>query len=86
VRYEDLILHPEETLEALFDYLDLDRSSTMLDQVIQSASKTTREMKQHQTSTDPQASIGRWQHDLDSSLQKVCVEAFGDILQEFNYA
>jgi hypothetical protein len=85
VRYEDLVLHPIETLESLYQYLDLDPAPTTINEVLQRASQTTSEMQQHQTSAAPQASIGRWQTELDAPLQEACEEAFGDILAEFNY-
>jgi hypothetical protein len=86
VRYEDLILQPVETLTAILEYLDLDNSSPTIYGMIRRASEETPELKAHKTSSDPKASIGRWLHDLNPSLQTVCQQALGDIIKEFGYA
>lgn len=86
LRYEDLILRPVETLSTLLEYLGLDLAPSTVEGMIQRASEETPSMRQHRTSPDPEESIGRWRHDLDPSLQAVCQEAFGDILEELGYA
>ena len=86
LRYEDLVLRPDKTLNALLEYLDLKCSPSMVAGMIERASKATLGMQEHRTSPDPERSIGRWRRDLDPSLQVVCQEAFGDILEEFGYA
>jgi hypothetical protein len=87
LRYEDLIQRPEATLKSVLDYLDIDSHRTTVQRMLQQARGMTPEVQQrHQTSSDPTASVGRWQRELDPSLQAVCQEAFGDILAEFGYA
>jgi len=39
----------------------------------------------HRTVPDPSATIGRWRHELDESLQPVADEVFGEALAEFGY-
>ena len=39
--------------------------------------------KSHQTSSSPEASIGRWRHDLDPRIQEACNHQLGDLLSEF---
>jgi hypothetical protein len=85
LRYEDLILRPIETLTSLLEYLNLEPTPLVVERMIQRASEETSGMRQHRTSPDPEKSIGRWRRDLDPSLQAVCQEAFGDVLQEFGY-
>jgi Sulfotransferase family len=85
LRYEDLVLRPNETLSALLEYLDLDSAPSKVEGMIQRSSDETLDMQEHRTIPDPQQSIGRWRRDLDPSLQDVCQEAFGDILREFGY-
>ena len=36
-------------------------------------------------STSAEASIGRWEHDLDPSVKAACEETFGDLLPAFGY-
>src|SRR5262249_41369779 len=40
----------------------------------------------HRTSTDPAASIGRWQRDLTPDQIQTCEVAFGPLLRAFDYA
>jgi Sulfotransferase family len=85
LRYEDLVLRPIETLQALLEYLALDSTSRTVEGMIQRASADTSELQEHKSSSDPKASIDRWKRELDTSMQAVCREAFGDILNEFGY-
>jgi hypothetical protein len=85
VRYEDLILHPVESLENLLEYLGLDSAESAVEGMIRRASEESSDMRQHLTSSAPEKSIGRWRRDLDSSLQAVCQEALGEVLKEFGY-
>jgi hypothetical protein len=85
IRYEDLVLRPHEVLESLLNYLNLDASLFTIRATIETASKATPDLVQHQTSEDPKTSIGRWRRDLTSSMQAACEEAFIDFLNEFGY-
>lgn len=85
LRYEDLISRPVETLSALLHYLSLESKPSTVEGMIQRASEETPGMQTHRTSPNSEKSIGRWRRDLDPSLQAVCQEAFGDILEEFGY-
>jgi hypothetical protein len=85
LRYEDLILHPTESLENLLEYLSLDSAESTVESLVRRASEESLDMRQHWTSTEPEKSIGRWQRDLSPSLQTLCQEAFADILEEFGY-
>ncbi|NER01848.1 MAG: sulfotransferase [Okeania sp. SIO3C4] len=85
VRYEDLIMSPNETLSNLLKYLGLDNSSTIVNTILQTASADTSRLKQHLTSSSPQASIGRWQNELTPTLQNLCNQVFAKALQEFGY-
>ncbi len=85
LRYEDLILHPAETLKALLEYLGLDNSPSAVEGIFQRASGDTPELQWHRTSQDPRASIGRWKRDLSPEMQALCHEVFTDILEEFGY-
>ncbi len=85
VRYEDLIWSPVEILSKLLEFLAVDHSSSRIETVLNKASEDTMSLKGHRTSSDPKASIGRWQNDLEPSLQMLCNEVFAEVLQEFGY-
>jgi hypothetical protein len=85
VRYEDLILHPRETLYGVLTYLELDASDATLDGMIARASAENPEMSRHLTSSDVSTSLGRWKSSLSPELQSVASNTFGDVLQQFGY-
>ena len=85
IRYEDLVLRPDETLHRLFAYLDLDAGETMVEDVLRRATRDSDELRQHRTSDDPASSIGRWRRDLDPALQAVCAEVLGEDLAVLGY-
>jgi hypothetical protein len=84
VRYEDLVLKPEETLRELLLYLELESSDAVLQQVRKRAERASG-AEQHQTAASPTASIGRWRRDLSKELKVVCEEALDPTLTEFGY-
>ena len=87
LRYEDLVLHPAETLQSTLDYLGLDSSQATVERMLQQAATSHQEGQQfHQTASNPRASIGRWRADLPPALQAKCQEVFADVLKEFGYA
>jgi hypothetical protein len=85
VRYEDLILQPEETLEEMLRYVGVDSSGAMVDDILGRALVDTPEMRAHRTSGGPKASIGRWRSDLDAESKAMCERVFGEALREFGY-
>ena len=86
VRYEDLILSPVETMTGLIEYLGLDSSPTTIAGVLEAASQDSRKLQRHKTSSSPQASIGRWQEEMDPATQKVCDRVFAEAIEEFGYS
>src|SRR5207244_4946193 len=90
VRYEDLVFRPRETLTDLLDYLELDSSGAAVDNLVGVAAGAfgpgaDAAARMHRTSSDAVASVGRWRHDLDKSLQVACHETFHNILGEMGY-
>ena len=86
LRYEDLVLRPEETLASTMKYLELDSDVVTIEQMLQSATEKATELQhRHKTSTSLQGSVGRWRRDLDHALQSVCQDTFGVALREFGY-
>lgn len=85
VRYEDLVFQPEDTLQGLLDYLDLDSSPATIQRMMERGSSDPAEPQRHRTSESPTASVGRWKRDMPPSLQRVCEEVFPEILKAFGY-
>lgn len=86
VRYEDLVRQSERTLCSILTYLDLDADSSVARRILQTASRTmSQELGFHSTSASPEASIGRWRHELSPQLIRACDEVFADALSAFGY-
>jgi hypothetical protein len=96
VRYEDLMLRPVEALTKLFEYLELDCSRQLVDELLRQAAAelpeapgTTADPKLvevHRTMPDANHSVGRWRHESDDARADLYWEAFGEVLEEFGYA
>ena len=84
VRYEDLVLRPDETITALLDYLGLDGAEA--DAMAKVLFARDEETEWHRTTPDPRASIGRWRTDLGEDARRACEEALAEELQVFGYA
>jgi hypothetical protein len=85
LRYEDLVVEPEDTLRSLLSYLDLDRGDEVLQSMLAVPSDHERSYT-HGTSASATDSIGRWRKELEPSLRDACEEAFGQALETFGYA
>jgi len=87
LRYEDLVSFPQDEVTSLLKYLDIGSDQDTVDCMLQAAAeRAAKHLNRHQTATSQTASIGRWQQDMDPNLQVVCLETFGDVLEEFGYA
>jgi hypothetical protein len=86
VRYEDLVRAPDTTLPPLLDFLGLDAAPETVSRLIAAAAPDAPELRGHGTAGSPEASIGRWRHDLPAELRAATEETFGDLLEEFGYA
>src|SRR5690606_13583897 len=80
VHYEDLVHQPQETLRDVLTYAGLDAAPATITGMLDRVAAATGELRQHQTSASPAASIGRWRQDLDPALQPLATELFADIL------
>jgi hypothetical protein len=86
LRYEDLVLRPEETLASTTTYLGLESGPATIRKTLQRADAKAAELQhQHKTSSNPSKSIGRWRRDLDPALQTACWQSSGDVLEELGY-
>jgi hypothetical protein len=85
VRYEDLITDPLTQISRIFTHLEvnscLETASTIAKKIFSSQS----DIATHSTTSTPQASIGRWQHDMPQELQEHCASKLGYALRTFGY-
>lgn len=86
LRYEDLILRPEQSLTGVLDYLGIQSSPDRVKRLLKVASHDTPEMAAHRTTSSPENSIDRWKQDMDDSSKQLFDSMFGDILTEFGYS
>lgn len=86
LHYEDLILEPQKTLSIILDYLQLDNSPMMVQQLLRDATQDHNQlMQKHRTSVDVKSSIGRWRQDLTPAQQALVNDKFGIYLEMFGY-
>lgn len=85
LRYEDLILRPEETVEALLGHLGLDAGADAVEPMVASLFGRDPGSEGHRTVSDPRESIGRWRHDLSDEVAAACATALGPSLETFGY-
>jgi hypothetical protein len=97
VRYEDLVLHPRETLTALVEYLELDASEATVERMLDLGSEAgprlpgtsiapEESLNGHRTTDDLRSSIGRWEQEGDAQFRALCNEVFSEALSVFGYA
>jgi hypothetical protein len=87
VRYEDLIMQPEETLQEVFAALNIDASLSCVDSVLSKAKSINRQSQlKHQTNATIQASIGSYKEKLTAE-QISCIESqLKPVLLDFGYS
>ena len=85
LRYEDLVREPQATLSALLEYLEVDAGDPIVARMLAAMRSEMPELAEHRTSSDANASIGRWRTALDDELQQACARAFGVALETFGY-
>ena len=84
MRYEDVIQWPRVVLKDVFDYVGIDSSDAILDEVLENAeSPQAREL--HQTSESVAASVERWRTDLPPELAAAADDALGELAEQFGY-
>jgi Sulfotransferase family len=85
LRYEDLVREPQATMSALLEYLEVDAADPIVARMLAATRSEMPELAEHRTSSDANASIGRWRTALDDELQQACARAFGVALETFGY-
>jgi hypothetical protein len=86
VRYEDLMMHPRETLAAVTGYVGITGDDAAVDGMLAAAGRRLPGMDEHRTSADVESSIGRWRRDLAPELVEACEQSVGAALQAWGYA
>jgi hypothetical protein len=85
VHYEDLVQEPGATIMAMLNYVGLDSSPQVMENLIGVVRNENNEVFQHRTSQSQNASVGRWRTDLSPEIQAVARELAGQALLSFGY-
>jgi hypothetical protein len=85
LRYEDLILRPEETVRSLLGHVGLDAAPDAVGPVVRNLVDRNAGSEGHRTVGDPRESIGRWRRDLPDEVAAACAGALGPALETFGY-
>ena len=85
IRYEDLVLQPQETVARILAHLGMATDAASATTFIRTDLRVDESTAAHRTTTNAAASVGRWRHDLDAPLQRICDEVLGDVLLGFGY-
>ena len=95
VRYEDMITRPRETLAGLLDYVGVEASQRVVEELLRQGAEDSPKLpgatadeqmvESHRTISDPADTIGRWRQDGGESNEDLYWDAFGEPLEEFGY-
>ena len=85
VKYEDLILDKRSTLKSIFEYLKIDSSDTVLDDIMDKTSGKSKEEQKHMTTSDVSKSIGKYEDSLDKYTIELLNKSFSKSLKYFGY-
>lgn len=86
IRYEDLVLSPEQLLAKIFAYIGVDCSPTLVREVLSLAQQQAPMLAEHMTAQTPARSIGRWRSELSPELARVVNSTFAENLAAVGYA
>ena len=79
IRYEDLVAEPVTVRREIYRFLGIEHQSRF------SPEADPTLFQRHGTSTDPAASVGRWQQELGRDLVAECDASFGLYMERFGY-
>jgi hypothetical protein len=95
VRYEDMITRPHETLAALLDYVEVDSSPEVVEELLSQGAEDSpalvgatadhQMVEAHRTIPNAADTIGRWRQNEGESHEDLYWDAFGEPLEEFGY-
>jgi hypothetical protein len=87
LRYEDLVLRPEESLASVFSYLGVDSRPETVASVLREGTGLEEDRRNgHSTSRSAVDSVGRWRDELAAPLLHACEEELSEGLEAFGYA
>jgi hypothetical protein len=81
VRYEDLVRDPQGVAAGVLRHLGLDPAERQAGDP-----KEAAVFAHHGTSATPEASIGRWQQELDAAEARLVTERCGELMRVYGYA
>lgn len=79
LRYEDLVCQPDETMQRISGFLNLDHVAEI------DHGHENEDFKGHATSQDALSSIGRWRRELTDSERQVFDSEFAEFFETFGY-
>ena len=86
VRYEDMILEPQQTFHNIFQYFGIDSTPETINQMLAKARETNKNrQEEHQTSSSVANSIGRFKNALSTSDMNLMNALLCEPLAEFGY-
>jgi hypothetical protein len=80
VKYEDLTLQPDATLDRVCDFLEVPHHQ------LQREDREAAVFTRHGTSKSPEASVGRWRDDLSGEELALASDKFSKFLEVFEYS
>jgi Sulfotransferase family len=87
LRYEDLVLRPEQSLAEVFSHLGVDARPATVERVLDDAARLDSGFRErHATTGSAAESVGRWRNELAAPLRRACEETFGEALEAFGYS
>jgi sulfotransferase family protein len=81
VRYEDVLEKPEETIAGLYDFLGVEYSDAVLDEVLAEA-----RVRRNQDARDPTPRREKWRDHFSAEDLRAFEDVAGDLLAELGYA
>ena len=85
IKYEDLVMNKEETLKLIFEYLGIDSSYSIIDEIIDKTSGKSKDEQKHMTTGDVSKSIKKYKDSLDSDTIALLNTSFANSLVYFGY-
>jgi hypothetical protein len=69
----------------ILEYLKLENSADLIENLVQTANEESTELKQHRTSANTLTSIDRWRRDLTPEQQEYYLDLVEEAQTEFGY-
>jgi hypothetical protein len=85
IRFEDLVLDPETTLQNLFRRLSLKSAGSRIQRITAAIECDNHRFAYHRTSPNPHQSVFRWKTDLERDVANTFSFLLADELTAFGY-